>query len=382
MLHTEDELDGQALVRRSNLRRALQLVFDNSGSETRAGIARATGLTAATASSLVAELIDERLVVEVGHAASTGGKRATVLAIDASHHLFLVVVLRCADAHAALIALDGTSVYEERIVYASDDRDDMIRAMLTRIAHRFGPRLLAAAVQLPGATDGRVVLESVQLEWADRPLADELSDLVGAPVLLVNDVDAEAVAETIASGVTSGRRLFLHIGIGIGGTVTLDGEPAPGPHARVGEIGHVQVVFGDEARACPCGRRGCLESAASMPALLGDGFTEGMDAADVRALVDAADPERLAGGAIALGRVITMLTAMLDPGEVVIGGSAAGLGEGFLELVRAETQLPPSGTVRVPVRGATGGIVPFAGAAQFALGAALGVRWTAAQLAE
>ncbi|MFE6735877.1 ROK family protein [Microbacterium sp. NPDC057650] len=382
MLHTEDALDGQALVRRSNLRRALQLVFDNSGSETRAGIARATGLTAATASSLVAELIDQRLVAEVGQAASTGGKRATVLAIDASHHLFLVVVLRYTDAHAALIALDGSSVYEERVVYTSADRDAVIRTMLGRIANRFAPRLLAAAVQLPGATDGRVVLESVQLEWADLPLADELTDLLGAPALLVNDVDAEAVAETIASGASTGRRLFLHLGIGIGGTVTLDGEPAPGPNARVGEIGHVQVVFGEEARECPCGRRGCLESAASMPAMLGPAFTEGMDAAAVQALVNGADPERLAVGAVALGRVITMLTAMLDPGEVVIGGSAAGLGEDFLDLVRAETQLPPSGTVRVPVRAAAGGIAPYAGAAQFALGAALGVRWAAAQLAE
>ncbi|MFC4138386.1 MULTISPECIES: ROK family protein [unclassified Microbacterium] len=382
MLYAEDELDGQALVRRSNLRRALQLVFDNSGSETRAGIARATGLTAATASSLVAELIEQRLIAEVGQAASTGGKRATVLAIDATLHLFLVVVLRYADAHAALIALDGASVYEERIVYSSDDRDQMIRAMLGRIAQRFGPRLLAAAVQLPGATDGRVVLESVQLEWIDLPLADELSALLGAPVQLVNDVDAEAVAETIASGSSSGRRLFLHMGIGVGATVTLDGEPEAGPHARMGEIGHVQVVFGDDARACPCGRRGCLESAASMPAMLGPEFDEGMDDAQVRALIEAADPALLAGGAVALGRVITMLTAMLDPAEVVIGGSAAGLGEEFLDLVRAETEQPPSGTVRVPVRGATGGIVPFAGAAQFALGTALGVRWSAAQLAE
>ena len=380
MLHFTEELDGQALVRRTNLRRALQLIFDNSGSETRAGIARETGLTAATASSLVAELISERLVVEVGRAASTGGKRAMTLAIDASHHLLLVVVLRFDDAHAALVTLDGTSVYEERLVYSDRDRDREIRALIERLGRRFAPRLLAAAVQLPGATDGRRVLQSVQLRWIDVPLADQLTEVLGAPTLLVNDVDAEAIAEMIAGGTSSGRQLFVHLGIGIGASVTLDGELAPGPLARVGEIGHVQVVFGDEAQDCRCGRRGCLESAASMPAMLGDDFTEGMDAGELDALVAAADPERLDAGAVALGRVITMLTAMLDPDEVVIGGALAGLGEAFLDRVREETRHAPSGTVAVPVRAAVPDIAGHAGAAQLALGSVLGVRWSAAQL--
>ncbi|UNK70783.1 ROK family protein [Microbacterium sp. H1-D42] len=380
MLYFSEDLDGQALVRRTNLRRALQLVFDNSGSETRAGIARETGLTAATASSLVAELIAERLVVEVGHAASTGGKRAMTLAVDGGHHLLLVVVLRFGDAHASLITLDGSSVYEERLVYSSHDRDREIHAMIARIGHRFVPRILAATVQLPGATDGQRVLQSVQLGWVDVPLAAQLSEVLGAPALLVNDVDAEAIAEMVVGGTSSGRQLFLHIGIGIGASVTLDGELAPGPLARVGEIGHVQVVFGDDAEDCRCGRRGCLESAAAMPAMLGSDFTEGMDARELAAIVGATDPERLRGGAVALGRVITMLTAMLDPDEVVIGGAVTGLGEAFLDLVREQIRQAPSGTVSVPVRGATAQVAGHAGAAQLALGSSLGVRWSAAQL--
>lgn len=379
MLHLTEDLDGQALLRQSNLRRALQLVFANSGSETRAGIARETGLTAATASSLVAELIADRLVTEVGHAASTGGKRAMTLAVDDSHHLLLAVVLRFGDAQAALVTLGGHLVHEERLVYGTQDRDSEIHAMIARIGERFSDRLLAAAVQLPGATDGERVLQSVQLGWVDLPLADQLSAVLDAPTVLVNDVDAEAIAEVIAGGTPSGRQLFLHVGIGIGASVTLDGELAPGPMARVGEIGHVPVVFGDDAQSCRCGRRGCLESAASMSAMLGDAFAEGMDAAQFDALVAAAGPERLAAGAAALGRVITMLTAMLDPGEVVIGGAMTELGEEFLDLVRRETSQAPSGTVAVPVRAAAG-VAGHAGAAQRALSAALGMRWSATQL--
>src|SRR5690349_8612515 len=110
MFTTQDELDTQAAVRRAHLRRAPPLVFPASGTQTRAGIARATGLTAATASSLVAELIESRLVVEGEQAESTGGKRATTLSVDAAHHRILVLVVQPTSSHVALVALDGTAL--------------------------------------------------------------------------------------------------------------------------------------------------------------------------------------------------------------------------------------------------------------------------------
>ena len=195
MINTDDGLDTQASVRRANLRRALQLVFRNPGTQTRAGIARSTGLTAATASSLVAELIDTRLVVEGEQAASTGGKRATTLSIDASHHLILVLVIQPLHADIALVALDGSEVETREVSYSPAERDRLLDEAVAEVAAEFRGRLLAVGVQLPGTTDGRSVLESVQLRWQDVPLAERLEQIVDAPVLLVNDVDAEAIAE-------------------------------------------------------------------------------------------------------------------------------------------------------------------------------------------
>lgn len=380
MLNTDDSLDTQASVRRANLRRALQLVFSSPGTQTRAGIARATGLTAATASSLVAELLENRLIVEGEQAASTGGKRATTLSIDTAHHVILVLVVQPAGAHAALVALDGTEVESETIDYTAGDRVQALDDAVTAVAGAYGERLLAAAVQLPGTTDGRSILESVQLRWQNVPLADRFERMLGAPVLLVNDVDAEAIAETGMEECPSGYRLFLHIGGGIGAAVTLDGELAPGPRDRAGEIGHVQVVFGEAARPCRCGQRGCLESAAALGPMLGDSFSDGMDAAAVRALAEAADERALAEGATALARAVKLLSALLDPAEVVIGGPATELGPLFLDRVRQETDYPARGTALVPIRYADPRVSISAGAAQAALTAALGVRWSAAQM--
>lgn len=380
MLNGDDALDTQASVRRANLRRALQLVFRNPGSETRAGIARATGLTAATASSLVAELIDLQLIVDGEQAASTGGKRATTLSIAAEHHVILVLVIRPTDARIALVALDGTEVETRRVAFSDESRDRMLDDAVSDVAAEYSGRLLVAGVQLPGTTDGRRVFESVQLGWTDVPLAERFEAVLGIPVLLVNDVDAEAIAEAAREDESSGYRLFIHIGTGIGAAVTLDGELAPGPRDRAGEIGHVQVEFGEEARTCRCGRQGCLESASSMTAMLGDDFDDAMDDEAIAALAAAADDERLAEGARALARTVKLIAAVLDAAEVVIGGPARALGDRFLPLVQAEVDYTATGTTNVPVRYADSDASISTGVAQVALSSALGVRWSPAQL--
>lgn len=380
MLNGDDALDTQASVRRANLRRALQLVFREPGTQTRAGIARATGLTAATASSLVAELIDLQLIAEGAQAASTGGKRATTLSIDAAHHLILVLVVRPTDARIALVGLDGAEVETRRVAYSEETRDRMLDDALADIASAHRDRLLVAGVQIPGTTDGRRVFESVQLGWTDVALADRFEALLGVPVLLVNDVDAEAIAESARELESSGYRLFIHIGTGIGAAVTLDGELAPGPRDRAGEIGHVQVQFGDAARPCRCGRQGCLESVASMTAMFGDDFDDALDDQAIEALAATADDERLADGARALARTIKLIAAVLDAAEVVIGGPARALGDRFLRLVQAEIDYTATGTANVPVRYADADASISTGVAQVALSSALGVRWSPAQL--
>lgn len=380
MLNSDDVRDTQASVRRANVRRALQLVFRDSGAQTRAGIARATGLTAATASSLVAELIASRLIVDGEQAVSTGGKRPTTLSVDASHHVLLGLVIQPTAAHIALFALDGAEIDTRRITFTPETRDELLDEAVAAVAAEYGDRLLAAGVQLPGTTDGRAVLESVQLDWHDVPLAARFEPLLGAPVVLINDVDAEAIAEAGMDESSSGYRLFIHLGGGVGAAITLDGELAPGPRDRAGEIGHVQVEFGDTARDCRCGRRGCLESAASLSALLGEDFADGMEPQAIVALAEAADEHDLVAGARALARAIKLISALLDPAEVVIGGPATVLGDRFLALLRQEAGYQAIGTATVPIRYADTRATEAAGAAQAALTAALGVRWSPSQL--
>jgi glucokinase len=181
--------------------------------------------------------------------------------------------------------------------------------------------------------------------WEDAyPLASVISEALGSPVSLGNDVTVATTAEFASgAGKPYGSLLGVFWGTGVGGGLILDGKPWFG-RGGAGEIGHMVVKIG--GAHCPCGRRGCMEAYAGRAAmeararkLVADGeetdlfelmkkhdrtrLTSGIWA---RAL-ERADPlaEKLIDRALgALGAGVASAVNLLDVEAVVIGG---GLGE-------------------------------------------------------
>jgi glucokinase len=131
-----------------------------------------------------------------------------------------------------------------------------------------GSALTSVGIGWPGPvdTDAGVVTKAVHLpELRGFPLADTLSDVVGAPVRLGNDVQVATDAEfSLGAGRPYGSILGVFWGTGVGGGIILDGRPWTG-RGGAGEIGH--VVVRENGRWCPCGRRGCLEAYAGRAAM-------------------------------------------------------------------------------------------------------------------
>jgi glucokinase len=121
--------------------------------------------------------------------------------------------------------------------------------------------LAGVGVGSPGAVDdaaGTVAQAGNLPNWVEPfPLRDVLSERLGAPVRLGNDVQVATDAE-LALGAARGCSSLLGVfwGTGVGGGIVIDGKPLDAPSA--GELGHVVVRIG--GRRCPCGRRGCLEA--------------------------------------------------------------------------------------------------------------------------
>ena len=180
------------------------------------------------------------------------------------------------------------------------------------------------------------------------PLAENLSQALGTPVKVGNDVQVATEAEFhLGAGQEFQSLIGVFWGTGVGGGLVLDGKPWLGRGAA-GEIGHVVVKCG--GAKCPCGRKGCLEAYAGRSAMEGEArrqHEEGQKT-DLFRLMEKHDKPRLTSGiweraldhddhlakklierAIeALGTGIASAVNLIDPEAVIIGG---GLGIRFGE---------------------------------------------------
>jgi predicted NBD/HSP70 family sugar kinase len=373
----------QALVRRGNRLEVLQLIIDGGSLASRASIARATGLTSATASSIVAELIDSELVENAGLADSTGGKPATSLRVRTDRKGLGVIIVRRHSVRAAVIDLAGDVVVEIEPFRTTGVIDiDAIESTLSRLCEATPLSLLAIGIDSPGAIANGVILESVQLDMHGVRLTERLSATAPCELYLINDADADALREYTLDPPEDGNLFSLSLGVGVGGAFVLDGASYSGPRSLGGELGHIRVDFADDALECDCGRRGCLERLTALPHLLGiddENLVAPENDAELTLPSSLDAVSRIDLAAQLTARMIVTMCAAIRVHTVVIGGGAPRLGSAFLaSLQRTCDELRPVGTKRLELRYATGAItLPYRGGAEHALRQALGVRWSA-----
>ena len=187
-------------ARRHNRSLMLQSLFTD-GPLSRADLARSTHLTPTTTSDLVAGLLEEGLVEEVGRREVRGvGKPATLVGIvpDARH--ILTLDLSADDnIHGAVVNLIGKVLHRRTVPREQRTGRDAV-ALAIRLARELMDTtdrpVLGVGVGSPGVVDpSGVVVEAANLGWHDLPLARELSAALDLPVHVVNDANAATLAE-------------------------------------------------------------------------------------------------------------------------------------------------------------------------------------------
>lgn len=114
--------------------------------------------------------------------------------------------------------------------------------------------------------DRRVVRFAPHLAWRGAPVADQVAERLGLPVVLEHDANAAAAAEQRFGAAVGARAAALvAIGTGIGGALLICGEVYRGAHGVAPELGHLRLV--PHGRPCPCGKNGCWERYCSGTAL-------------------------------------------------------------------------------------------------------------------
>jgi glucokinase len=244
-------------------------------------------------------------------------------------------VIRHAERHPTG-AVRGSAAVLATILDATAD--------LAATARQLGLEPTRVGVIVPGLIQGGTVLAATNVGLHETPLRDLVSQRTGLPTALGHDVRAAAMAEgRLGAGRTTRRLLFVALGTGIAGGFVLDGRVDEGAHGGAGEIGHITVRTGPDARACGCGGRGCLEQYASASAVARSYTTaaqheDGSSAQDVAGLVAHGDPlaQRIWGDMVdALADGLLTASALFDPAVVALGGGLAEAGNLLLEPLRA-----------------------------------------------
>jgi predicted NBD/HSP70 family sugar kinase len=341
----------------------------------RADIAAVTGLNKATVSSLVADLIERRLVRESGLTEHRIGRPATMLMLDGTAYAGLGVTIAADQVTAVALDLAGEQLLSWRRAVppggaggpASAGRlTSAVAAVVGRAVNRLtaaGRQVLKLTVGVPGLVDadGTVRLAS-DLGWHDVDLRGELARALRKPgydVVVENDANLAVLAE-YRFGAHAGTANLIHVtnAAGVGAGIILDGRLVRGGLGYSGELGHLEVEPGGPA--CPCGRRGCLEAVAGAAAIVRqvrpefseDGLVASLGdkpaavvldlAAEVDEVVrrarkaDRATLDVLGRAGRLVGRALASTVNLLNPEVVALGGHYVSLAPWLLPAAEAE----------------------------------------------
>lgn len=345
-------------IRTTNRYEVLRQIIAQSPTS-RQELAAATGLSLATVATLVGELIDLRMLTEVGFEDSAGGRPRGLVAINATGGALIGVDIAETYVRVELFDL-GLNVLARAAEHMrpGESRPEQVVGHVTTAVGSVvaqagieGARVLGVGVSVPGQVDRvtGIAEYAPNWDWHDVPLLDLLTEHIAYPLYLDNPLRACAVAELWFGAVRGhGNAVVVNLGTGVGAGLVIGGAVHRGVSNSAGEWGHTTLVL--DGRPCHCGNHGCVETYVGAPGIMLnlaelDPGGALLHPDDQTATVDALARGVAAGDPVAvrvvrdmaryLGASISDLVNLLNP-EIVVLSSwvAATLGEPLVTEVR------------------------------------------------
>ncbi|MGE5594088.1 MAG: ROK family protein [Betaproteobacteria bacterium] len=265
----------QDLVKELNKAVILNIIWRHA-SISRAEIARVSGLTRGTVSSLVDELIRDSFVKEIGTGTSALGRKPIMLQLNAEAGVVVGVDLGVNYILIVLADLRAQVLARKRLCISPEMGERrIIEKMLNGIAEILAgapptPRgLLGIGAGVPGLVEMEhgLLKFAPNLRWKNVPLKDLIQERFDAPVYVDNEANVGALGEKwFGAGQGIRHTVYLSVGVGLGAGVVLNGELYRGATGYAGELGHFTIH--PDGPLCGCGNRGCWETFASELATL------------------------------------------------------------------------------------------------------------------
>jgi len=334
------------------------------GTLSRSQLAKLTGLTKATVSSLVKELIERRFVREIGLASPVIGRPSMGLELNPEAGLIIGAEIGVDFISVILTNFCAEILYRETIstLDLQGDQSAILAKAIALLrktvgqAHALGNNLLGIGLGVPGLVDASsgVLLFAPNLKWKDVPLRELLESEFPYPVFVENEANMAALGESyFGAGQDAGFVLYVSAGVGMGGGIVINKQLLQGSSGFAGEIGHMTIE--PAGKRCNCGNTGCWETLVSQSAVfqrIQEAAAAGMatvlkDRLDRLVFADVVDAARQGDPAVLaalketgshLGIGIANLVNALNPEIVIFGGILSLAGEYILPAIQVEIE--------------------------------------------
>jgi predicted NBD/HSP70 family sugar kinase len=301
----------------------------------RGELAERTGLTQASISNIVRDLIADGIIHEIGSVDSAQGRPRKLIAINPANRFGVGLHFGPDTVTCVAIDLTGGVIGREALPRLPDEiwpadrlagRFDDFTASLDLPRGRIEGLAVVAPAAAPGLPDAAAQLSALRADLAAR---------IGVPVLVENDSAAAALGEFWSRRVSREQAFgCIYLAGGIGAGFVFGGALFRGASFGAGELGHVSIHH--NGRRCPCGNRGCVQQYASTratvhaarehPGLRTRLPLDGSDSSAYDAIARAAvngDPDAhavLDRAAGYLSAAVTSMVNLLDLGRLVLTG--------------------------------------------------------------
>jgi glucokinase-like ROK family protein len=240
----------------------------------RARISEITGLTKATVSSLVNDLIASHMVTESGMGESSGGRKPVMLLFNKSAGYAIGIDLDIHSIKGVLTDLEGNIVDEIKLDLEALSVDAVTAHLKTSIRQLIerSPQspcgIIGIGIGVPGmVNEAGTIVFAPNLAWENVSIHRLLAEEFAIPVIIDNEANAGAVGEKqFGAGKSASNLIYVSLGVGIGTGIIIKNELYRGFSGISGEMGHVTIEA--HGSKCRCGNIGCWELYASENALL------------------------------------------------------------------------------------------------------------------
>jgi N-acetylglucosamine repressor len=342
----KENLPGGSEAKKLNLKKDLLRYLYHDEILSTPELCKLTGMSSPTITYMLLELAESGFVVDKGQGLSSGGRKPNLYGLIADsafvlsmHSDIYSTTLAIYNFHNQLVAgpkhievdLNDDLLFE--ILYSNSI--DLISATGIDVN-----KIVGIGIDLPGLIDAETGINHTITNPANNNIIDGLTLKFNIPVYIENDARMQAFGEFIfgkAKGYKNAIVINIKWGIGLG--MIIDGKLYSGHKGFAGEFSHIQLE--DEGALCKCGKRGCLQTTASLTYLmqsakqgilegkisqLTEKFADNMDSLQPIDVVTAAKSgdmfaiQLLSKIGFTLGKGIAILIQLLNPEIIILGG--------------------------------------------------------------